>query len=72
MSNDQRFHSKSYGWRRWGQDLVGITDMAIKHVVDRRIDVDACSVVVLLVIEFPGDADGLFASVGDGGDAASI
>ncbi len=46
--------------------------MAIKCVVDRGIYVDACFVVVLLAIKFPGDADGLFASVGDGGDAISF
>jgi hypothetical protein len=60
------------GWRRWGHDLLGIADVAIEHVVDHAIDVDACFVVVLFAINFPGDADGLFASVRDGGDAVSF
>jgi hypothetical protein len=41
-------------------------------VVDCAIDADACFLVVLLAIKFPGDADGLFTSVGDRGDAVSF
>ncbi len=46
--------------------------MAIKRVVDRKIDVDAHFVLILIAINFSGDADGLLASVGDLGDAASL
>ncbi len=60
------------GWRRRGRDLVGIADVAIKPIMDCAIDVNTCFAVVLIAIKFPGNADGLLASVGDGGDAISF
>jgi hypothetical protein len=63
----------SYGWWQCrGRDLEGIADVAIKHVVDRALDVDARFVVILIAIKFSGDADCLLASVGDLGDAVSV
>jgi hypothetical protein len=46
--------------------------VAIKRVVDHMIDVNAHFVVILIAIEFSGDADGLLMSVGDLGDAVSL
>jgi hypothetical protein len=46
--------------------------VAIEHVVYHAIDVHACFVVFLIPINFFGDADGLFMSIWDLGDAVSF
>jgi hypothetical protein len=46
--------------------------VAIEHIVDHAIDLDAHFVVILIAIKFMGDADGLLASVEDLGDEVSL
>ncbi len=46
--------------------------MAIEHVVYCVIDVDGRFVVILTLIKFLGDADGLLASIWDLGDAVTF
>jgi hypothetical protein len=59
-------------WQCRGHDFEGITNVAIKCVIYCAIDVDACFVLILILIKFLGDADGLLASIWDLGDAISF